>query len=813
MIRKDLRQFMQSVILIFSLLISFCTTTIARDIDEDNNGIIKGKVVTSDGKPAADVAVILQGTSHVTSTDGSGSFTFRNIQPGSYQIVVSLTGYNDVVKDILVESAKTVNVSFQLDVSSKQLNEIVVTGNQNKLVKRSSQYVSKLPLQNMENPQVYSTITKDLIAQQMIYSVDDAMRNAPGITKLWDATGRSGDGGSYFSSRGFTVQSQLRNGVAGNVTSTTDASNIESIEVIKGPSATLFGSTLTSYGGLINRITKKPYDHLGGEISYTGGSYSYNRFSADINTPLDSAKTLLFRLNTAYTDQGSFTDNGFSKALAFSPSISYKATERLSFQFDAEFYFIKGAGSPFFFLPFSGNIKDILGTDRADELKLDYTRSYFNKDLTQVSRNMNFFASMNYKISDQWTSQTVMSNTNSFSDGAGVYFYLMAGDSLARRDQSTNNGTISILEVQQNFIGDFKLGNMRNRFVGGLDLFYLNSDQNFNDAGFDMIPSYGTIPNYEAFNRRNLDAVYASGAYSSYPYEYKRYTYSAYISDVLNITDNLLVQAALRIDNFDNKGNYSPTTGKYSGGYTQTAFSPKFGIVYQLLKDKLSLFGNYQNGFTNKDGYNYDNERLKPEQANQMEGGVKMDLFEGRLSSTLSYYNIKVKDIVRAYTGANPNPITANNQLQDGTQVSSGFEAQVIANPFQGFSVVAGFAYNDSKLEKSNTDQGRRPSTANSPIAANLWLSYRLSQGALKGLTFGAGGNYASDNKIANSDFAGVFILPAFTVLNASISYDTPKFRIGAKLDNLTNKKYWVGWSSMIPQSLRSFAGSVAFKF
>lgn len=813
MIRICLRHATHSIILLLTLLISFSATTFANDTEDDNNGIIKGKVVTSDGKSAPDVAVILQGTSHVTSTDGSGSFAFRNIPAGNYQIAVSLTGYNNETKDIVVESGKTINVSIQLAISNKQLGEIVITGNQNKLVKRSSNYVSKLSLKNLENPQVYTTITKDLLAQQMVYSVDDAMRNATGITKMWDATGRSGDGGAYFSSRGFVVQSQLRNGVAGNVTSTTDASNIESIEVIKGPSATLFGSTLTSYGGLINRITKKPYDHFGGEISYTGGSYAYNRFSVDINTPLDSAKTLLFRMNTAYTDQGSFTDNGFSKALAVSPGISYKASDRLSFQFDGEFYFNKATGAPFFFMPYNGNIKDIVGTDRADKLNLDYNRSFYNKDLTQVSRNVNFFGSMNYKISEQWTSQTVFSNTNSFSDGAGVYFYLRAGDSLERRDQSTDHGTVSILEVQQNFMGDFKIGSLRNRFVGGLDLFYLNSDQNFNDAGFDIIPSHGTIPNYEAFNRRNLDAVYASGAYGSYPYEYKRYTYSAYVSDVLNITDNLLVQAALRIDNFDNKGDHNPSTGKTVNGYTQLALSPKFGIVYQVLKDKLSLFGNYQNGFKNVDGYNHNDERLTPEQANQMEGGIKMDLFEGKLTSTLSYYDIKVKDIVRNYNGPDPSEITANNKIQDGTQVSRGFEAEVIANPFQGFSIVAGFAYNDSKLEKADTDEGRRPATANSPVSANLWLSYRLSQGALKGLTFGAGGNYASDNKIANSDFAGVFILPAFTVLNASISYDTPKFRIGAKLDNLTNKKYWTGWSSMNPQQLRSFAGSIAFKF
>jgi len=814
MIRKGLGQCMQAVILIISLFISFTATTLANDIDEDNNGIIKGKVITSDGKPAADVAVILQGTSHVTSTDGSGSFTFRNIPAGNYQVAVSLTGYNNEVKDITVESAKTINISIQLAISNKQLGEIVVTGNQNKLVKRSTPYVSKLSLANLENPQVYTTITKDLLAQQLIFTVDDAMRNAPGITKMWDATSRSGDGGAYYNSRGFIIQSQLRNGVAGNVTAKIDASNIESVEVIKGPSATLFGSTLTTYGGLINRVTKKPYDHTGGEVSYAGGSFSFNRFTADINTPLDSAKNLLFRLNAAYTDQGSFQDNGWNRNIALSPSISYKASERLSFLMEAEFYSGKGVNNSIFFFPYTGNVNDLLlGKTRADQINIDYNRTFFAKDLSQVSRNVNLFTSMNYKISEQWTSQTVLTNTNSFSDGANPYFYLVAGDSLDRYDQATNNSTVNILEIQQNFNGDFKIGSLRNRFVGGLDFFYLKSDQVFVGAGYDRIASHGNIPTYESFNRTTLDALYAAGLSSSYPYIYKRSTYSAYVSDVLNVTDQLLLQAALRVDYFNNKGDYSKTTGTYSGGYDQTAFSPKFGIVYQVLKDKLSVFGNYQNGFQNKDGRNYLGKRLTPEQANQLEGGVKMDLFGGRLISTLSYYNIKVKDVVRSYTGPNPNPITSYNVIQDGEQVSKGFEAEVIANPFTGFSVVAGFSYNDSKIEKADSDEGRRPSTASAPIAANLWLSYRLMHGVAKGLMFGFGGNYVSDNKIINSDFAGVFILPEYTVLNASISYDAPKFRVGVKMDNIGDKKYWTGYSSMNPQLPRNFVGTVAFKF
>ena len=91
-------------------------------------------------------------------------------------------------------------------------------------------------------------------------------------------------------------------------------------------------------------------------------------------------------------------------------------------------------------------------------------------------------------------------------------------------------------------------------------------------------------------------------------------------------------------------------------------------------------------------------------------------------------------------------------------------------------------------------------------------MSYRQPEGALRGLGLGFGGNYASDNKIQNTT-TNVFTLPSYTVLNASIFYDQPKYRISAKVDNLTDKQYWVGYTTMNAQKLRSIVGSVAYKF
>jgi iron complex outermembrane receptor protein len=669
-----------------------------------------------------------------------------------------------------------------------------------------------MSLKNLENAQTVTTISKELLKEQVVLTVDDAMRNVTGMTKVWDATGRSGDGGSYYNLRGFLVQSQLRNGVAGNVSSRIDVVNLEKIEVLKGPSATLFGNVLTSYGGLINRVTKKPYDAFGGEVNFTAGSYGLYRMGADVNAPLDKDHNVLLRVNSAYSYEGSWQDNGWARNFVFAPSLSYKVNDKLSFLFDAEFAQGNNTGLNVFFFPYGLTMAG-LGYDRADQLKLDYKRSYASDDLYQTARNINFFGQMNYKISGNWTSQTNFTVTNSFSDGPSPYFYLMPDNKISRNDQYTDNSKDQVIEIQQNFIGDFQIGSLRNRLTAGLDFFYRNSDQFFGGNTLDTIDvSQDTIHNYRDFNRTNLDKLYLEKGNSFiYPSIFTSNTYSAYVSDVLNLTDNLMVLAALRVDHFVYNGAYDATTGKTSGAYNQTKLAPKLGIVYQPIKDNVALFANYQSGFTNKapgvDGTGR-SISYKPEQANQWETGVKVDLFDGKLTSTVSYYDIRVKDVLRPTD-------QPNVYVQDGTQYSKGVDVEVIANPFRGMSVVAGFAYNESNYEKASDKnvEGRRPGTAGAPSVANLWLSYRIPVGSLKGLGFGFGGNYASDNKVINDAALGVFTLPSYTVLNASVFYDQPKFRVSAKMDNLTNEKYWIGYTTVNPQKLRSFAASLAFKF
>lgn len=145
---------------------------------------------------------------------------------------------------------------------------------------------------------------------------------------------------------------------------------------------------------------------------------------------------------------------------------------------------------------------------------------------------------------------------------------------------------------------------------------------------------------------------------------------------------------------------------------------------------------------------------------------------------------------------------------------SKGVEFELSAYLIKGFSLLAGVSYNDMKYIIADADVvNRRPSTASSPWLVNFDASYQFLDGSLKGLGFGIGGNYASDNKIVNSVSMGTFILPEYFVLNAHAFYDAPKYRVSLKVDNLTNEKYWNGYTTANAQIPLNVVGSLAFKF
>lgn len=809
------------------------------------NGNISGKVINQQNTPLFNVNVTLQNTGKGTTTNTNGDFYLENVKPGSYKLLVSFLGYNSQAITITVKGNETLNIpTIKLKEGDEELTEVIINGHQtNKFRKEASVYVSKMPLKDIENPQVYTSISNKVMQDQVITSFDDALKNAPGIDRLWESTGRGNDGAGYFSLRGFAVQPTLINGLPGLTNGSPDPANIESIDVVKGPSGTLYGSSLISYGGLININTKKPFLGFGGNISYTGGSYGLNRVTADVNTLLSKEKDVAIRINTAYHTQNSFQDAGFKKSFFFAPSLLYKVNDRLSFNINTEFYNGKSTNQTMLFVD-RGNP---LTVKNIDELYYDHKRSYTSNDLYIDTPTYSLQGVMNYKISDSWTSQTVFSRANAKSEGYYSYLYegtttakqaatalgispISNGIILARSTSRQNSETIGT-DIQQNFIGDFKIGNMRNRIVVGLDYFQKRLIDNSTGYGNQGFVYLGTdIDNFQAIAPA-LHANYGSpmgtlnaddtgiltqnaadaGIAASYQpdasrNETEQQIYSAYASNVINILPELSAMVSLRVDRFFNRN-----INDDSQDFNQTAFSPKFGIVYQPILDKVSVFANYMDGFSNVAPittpgnltYIFD-----PEHAKQFEFGTKINVFKNRLAATLSYYNIKVENTVLQ--------LSPENYIQDGEQTNKGFEASIIANPIEGLNIIAGYSYNDSNLdnaEQGNDFLGRRPESAGPQNLANLWASYRFSNNALKGFGLGFGGNYASENKIFNRNVAGVFTLPEYTIFNASLFYDVEAFRITLKLDNIANKEYYKGWSTISPQNLRSVSANFTYNF
>ncbi|MDH7459644.1 TonB-dependent receptor [Chitinophagaceae bacterium 26-R-25] len=795
-------------------LIIFSTQVIFANEIEDGTGVIKGKVSTSDGSAAVAVSVKVKGTKRVVATEDDGSFIIKNIKPGNYQLEVSLIGYDDVLQDVTVTEKATSNVAIKLTVTNKQLEEVIVSGS-GKLTKKESDYVAKMPLKNMENPQVFAVISGATLKEQLISSYDEAVKNAPGIDKLWSSTGREGDGTSYYSLRGFAVQPTLVNGLPGLTNGGLEISNIERIEVVKGPSGTLYGSSLISYGGLINTVTKKPFSNFRGDISYTGGSYGLNRFTADINAPLDKTGKVLLRVNGAFHNENSFQDAGFKKIRFFAPSLSYQVSDKLSFLLNAEFLGQESTNPMMLFFDRSAPLL----AKNLDELGYNKKMSFTSNNLSIKTPVTTLQALMNYKLSDHWTSQTVVSQSTARSEGYYSYLYEVSQyipgypniPGVFGRYINKQNGSTNTFDVQQNFMGDVKFGNMRNRLVAGLDYFNRNTISNGTDyAGMGMVTM--TDPQTDLLTQPHVDSALQSAAGSNS--NTTQQVYSAYASDVFNFTPELSVMASLRVDHFKNGGMTSASADQYE----QTAFSPKFGIVYQPIRDKVSLFVNYMNGFSNTaprevvDNGKTSMKTFRPEKANQFEGGVKLSLIKNKVVATVSYYDILVSNIVMSDPA---NDSTTTKYIQGGKRYSKGFEADVAANPVAGLDFIVGYSYNNSKVTKTDAKDyiDRRPEEAGPKHLANAWITYKFTSGAVKGFGAGFGGNYASENMILNRTTTGVFTLPSYTVLNASLFYNADKFTITAKLDNITNKEYYKGWSTIEPQMPRRFAAGISFRF
>ncbi|MCB4807616.1 TonB-dependent receptor [Tamlana sp. 62-3] len=778
---------------------------------------VQGTVTDNYQTSLLGVNAIVKNTTKGAQTDENGVFKISNLENGDYTLVISFIGFKTKEIDFTINNSDFNIGDIALFEGNELLQEVVIdTERQNKFSRKQSAYVSKMPLKNIENSQVYNTITNQLLISQSVNTFEDALKNAAGITKLWSSTGRSGDGAGYYSSRGFAVQPQLVNGVAGITNGFINPSNVERVEVIKGPSGTLFGSTVTSYGGLINIITKKPYSGTGGEVTVSGGSYDFAKLNADVNiSPNDK---LSLRFNGGFQQQHSFQDAGLKKSVFVAPSISYRVNNNLTLNFSYEASQNEQTNETFLFL----NRYGPLAFNSIEELGYNEELSFTSNDVTITNVTQNYRGEVAWKLSDSWSSQTLISGNTAKSLGYYTYLWNAADwtdptapvgtEYFSLYAQDTNSKT-KTLNLQQNFTGTFKIGDIQNKLLVGADyLDYKITDNSSNWGYLHTININGDLVFGEPeINEENLStALSGLGFLNS---DVRQNIFGAYISDVINILPSLSLMASVRFDRFDYQGDRNDATDDETE-YTDTTLSPKFGIVFQPIMDELSIFANYQNGFSYVDPqyittYDENNnatttlQAFDVEQADQFEVGAKSSLFNNKLEATLSYYNITVDN---KYFWA--------TQTQDLEINSQGIELEVNTNPVPGLNIHTGFSYNDSEITNSPSAtylEGSRYGESGPEITYNFWADYKF----FKNFGIGAGfnGQTEYDTMVAYKAATGSFYIPGYTIFNASAYYENDTFRISIKGNNLTDETYYSGWSTITPQQQRVLLGTFTYKF
>src|SRR5690606_4767377 len=124
--------------------------------------------------------------------------------PGTYTIFASFVGAEKQEQTVTLAAGQVLTLNFTLAESSTALEEVIVSDiSSNRFYSDSSFTVAKLPLKDLDNPQVYNSISSRLLKAQVVVNMNDALENAFGVARLWESTGRGGDGAEFYAMRGF----------------------------------------------------------------------------------------------------------------------------------------------------------------------------------------------------------------------------------------------------------------------------------------------------------------------------------------------------------------------------------------------------------------------------------------------------------------------------------------------------------------------------------------------------------------------------------------------------------------------------------
>ncbi|QDU25900.1 putative TonB-dependent receptor BfrD precursor [Anatilimnocola aggregata] len=653
-------------------------------------------------------------------------------------------------------------------------------------------------------PATVNTITRDTLNDQSALRFQDVIRNAGGVVFQGDSQffDRILIRGQQLTSSNFRKDGFLdRTGVP------RDFQNVERIEILKGPASILYGAG--DAAGLVNLITKKPLDAQFANFGYTFGAYEQSRFTVDANN-VSTSGNILFRLNAAQEDVNGFVDFDYTHRTQIAPVVTFLLDQDTTLTWNGEWHKDHRRGNQ--------GTPAVFG----DPLFLE-PNVYVGEPANDFFAGEEFRQSLvlNHQINDDWFfsigGYSLFVETPSSTTAAAAPF-IPIGPPVSPVDPFFNrvrsNSPYNDEETHSlvtNLGGEFWTGEMKHKFLVGMEYAYLNSNSEFtsNSAVVGAIPNPGIpmlppfIPIFEQFDvtnpvYNNLPTQQLFGIRTN---DFRQQRVGGYVQDLVEITPYWKALGGVRVDTVDFYFNRSIDVGDGSGfgpdQVTEQNFnraSPRGGLIYQPWADEsLAFYYSYTQSFSPPGGGAYfllPGQTLRPVLGESHEAGIKTLLVDGLSLTACGYRTVRQNDTF------NPNPGVF---VQVGEVETQGAEINLIGNITSDWSMIANYCYCDSAV--FNNDpllmlDGAR--ARNVPYNnANIWSRYNLVNDGYQ--TWGAalGWVYVGERQAdLDPNAPNAVDLPSYSRFDAGLYYQKGQFNTGVYLENLGNIQYALGSSN-----------------
>lgn len=642
-----------------------------------------------------------------------------------------------------------------------ELEEIEVIGSKPVKTTTNLTAATKTDTPIKDIPQSIQVVPQSIIQEQNPQSLGEILRNVSGFSQM-----RTGpEAFRSFKLRGFDVSDTTTDGIRNTDSLNIQPdgmANIERVEVLKGPTASINGSG--AIGGTVNIVTKKPTKETIRNINAGLGMFDYRQIGVDLGGAANEDGSLRYRLVADHRNTNSYIDRVGYEFTQVAPSIALDVADgsTLTLQVDLR----ERRGERYIGLPLTGTI---LSTN---QIKISRDRFLSDPALGEtVNQGAQTSLIWDHKFADDLVGRAALRYTRNTFDqptGTPTSDVNLATNTITRRYDRFD-------EVEKEVAGDayltkkINLVDMEHKVTIGADFSRWEYDSKWFIGSLSAVnvlnPTYGAQPTGIFLADDTLDKIS---------------TYGIYLQDQIALSQSVKALVGLRYDNIDSKA--ISKVFNTNGDRSDSNLNPRIGLVYEL-NPAVSLFASYSRAMRANAFQSFASATgspFAPQKGNQYEVGTKLN-FGNTLQGTISYFDLTQKNVLTA------DPNNAFLQIPVGEQNSRGVEVDMTWEPIQNLQLLASYAYTDAEVKKDNSIPSGNQ-LKNVPLhSGRLWGTYRWQLGAgVAGV--GAGLTYSDD---VAGDITNTFTVPSWTVMDAALYYDIGKVRTQLNITNLTDKEYF----------------------